>query len=238
MIRLLIACLAALFFSSCLDSHEEVWLNADASGKARVNISLPIQAAYIHGGEDGVKSMVTEYLETSPAFTTYSVVTSTTKDQLKIELSVTFENALDLTHTTHTAAFDELPEPAKDLLGHTQVGLQGADLTFHRKLDLTRTILGSVLIPKEQLKGQNLTTIIHLPKAASSQNAHTVADSGKTLTWITPIERAFREPINQTFTMPLPIPWLIIVAIALAVLFLFGAAFYYIYRRKKMKVAC
>ncbi|MFN9821119.1 MAG: hypothetical protein ACK56K_10530, partial [Akkermansiaceae bacterium] len=61
MIRLLIACLVTLLVSSCLDSHEEVWINADASGKARVQLSLPTSAVVANGGEKEIRSMIINY---------------------------------------------------------------------------------------------------------------------------------------------------------------------------------
>ncbi len=236
MIRLIAACLIALIFPSCLDSHEEVWLNADASGAAKVTISIPLAATLIHGGEKGVKSMVVDFMEASPAFTTYTVETSTKKDQLQIDVSFTFKDALELTNINSGPAFDKLPSAARDMVGYTQIDFHGTDLNFHRKIDLTRTIPGSAFITKEQLKGHGLTTIIHLPKAAISHDAQSSADSGEVLTWSTPIERAFREPLNQSFTMPLPIPWLKIGSIALLIIILILALFYYVYRRRKMKL--
>jgi hypothetical protein len=235
MIRLIAACLIALVFSSCLDSHEEVWLNADASGTAKVKISIPLAATLIHGGEKGVKSMVVDFMEASPAFTTYTVETSTKKDQIQIDVSITFKDALELTNINSGPAFDKLPSAARDLIGYTKINFHGTDLNFHRKIDLTRAIPGSGFITKEQLKGHGLTTIIHLPKAATSHDAQSSADSGEVLTWNTPIERAFREPLNQSFTMPLPIPWFKVVAILLLIMISIGALFYYIYRRWKMK---
>lgn len=235
MIRLIAACLIALAFSSCLDSHEEVWLNADASGAAKVKISIPLAATLIHGGEKGVKSMVVDFMEASPAFTTYTVETSSKKDQLQIDISITFKSALELTNINSGPAFDKLPSAARDLIGYTQFNFHGTDLNFHRKIDLTRAIPGSAFITKEQLKGHGLTTIIHLPKAATSHDAQSVDNSGEILTWNTPIERAFREPLNQSFTMPLPIPWLKIITIALLIIFLITALIYYAYRRRKRK---
>ncbi len=233
MIRLIAACLIAFVFSSCLDSHEEVWLNADASGKAKVEISIPLAATLIHGGEKGVKSMVVDFMDASPAFTTYTVETSSKKDQLQIDISITFKNALELTNINSGPAFDKLPSAARDLIGYTKINFHGTDLKYHRKIDLTRAIPGSGFITKEQLKDHSLTTVIHLPKAATSHDAQFAA-KGKVLTWSTPIERAFREPLNQSFTMPLPIPWLKIVSIALLIIFLITALIYYVYRRRKM----
>lgn len=207
MLRLLLICVSAFMFVSCLDCHEEVWLNADGSGKARIQVNIPSQAARIHGGENGVKKLVTEYLEETPAFSSFRVAVSTKKDRLHIDVDLTFENALDLSETTTSPSFDKLPAAARDLAGHTDVKFEGMNILFHRKIDLTRAIPGSVLIPQDQLKDYSIETILHLPKAATEHNADSASDGGKTLTWKTPMARALREPLHQTFQMPLPLPW-------------------------------
>ena len=233
MIRLLIACLAALLVSSCLDSHEEVWLNADASGKARVQVSLPLHIANANGGEKKVKALITDYLDTTPAFTSYSVATAVTEDHLKIDVHMTFDDVFDLKDSPSNPAYQNFPDTAVDMIGTSEVVIEGSNLNFHRMIDLTNAIPGSVLIPKDQLKGHKLTTIIHLPKAPLSHNAHATENSGKTLIWNTPLARALKEPINQIFTMKIPMPWLKISLIALAVILPMGAGGYFFYRRKK-----
>ena len=235
MFRLLFACLTTLLFSSCLDCHEEVWLNSDASGKAQVKISLPLQAAKIHGGENGIRALVTDYLESTSAFTSYTVETTALGDQLKINVNMTFDNALNLVNVTSGPTYENLPSAASDLIGNTKIEFQGTNLSFLRQINLTQTIPGAVFIPRDQLKGHNLTTIIHLPKAATSHNAHTIEEFGKTLIWITPLASALRAPINQTFIMQLPIPWLTICGVILLLILIIAGVFYCIYRRKKMK---
>ncbi|MES2980954.1 MAG: hypothetical protein V4727_01465 [Verrucomicrobiota bacterium] len=233
MIRLLIACLAALLVSSCLDSHEEVWMNADASGKARVKISLPLSVVIANGGEKEIRSMILDYFESTPAFTSYTVETAPVGDQLEINVAMSFDDAFKLKDSSSSSAYKNFPDAAGDLLGTSEVEIQGSNLNFHRTIDLTQAIPGSMFIPKDQLKGHKLTTIIHLPKAALSHNAHAAEDSGKTLIWTTPLATAFRHPVNQMFTMEIPTPWLTIGLIALAVALLVGTVSYFVYRRKK-----
>ena len=150
-------------------------------------------------------------------------------------LTMTFENAFDLKDSISSPEFQKLPDAADDLLGKFKAEIQERKLTFHRQIDLTKTIPGSVFIPNEQLKDHKLVTIIHLPKAASSHNAHSIENSGKTLIWSTPIATAFRDPLSQSFIMPLPIPWIKIGSTALAVIVLIGAIFYYIHSKNKSK---
>jgi hypothetical protein len=233
MIRLLIACLSAFLVSSCLDSHEEVWLNDDASGKARVQVSIPLHIANANGGEKEVKALIKEYFDTTPAFTSYSVATAVVDDQMQIDVHMTFDDVFELKDSASNPAYQKFPDTADDLIGTSEVKIEGSNLNFHRMIDLTKAIPGSMFIPKEQLKGHKLTTIIHLPKAPLSHNAHAAENSGKTLIWSTPLARALREPMNHIFTMEIPLPWLKISLITLAVILPVGVGGYLFYKRKK-----
>ena len=235
MLRLLISCLAALLFGSCLDCHEEVWLNPDASGKAKVRMIMPLQAAGIHGGENGIRSLITDYLNATPAITSHSVETAVSEGRLKIVITMTFDNALNLVNLTSGSGSEKLPAAATALIGHANMEFRGANISLKRRIDLTRSIPGSMFIPSEQLKGRNLTTVMHLPRAATSHNADTIEDSGKTLIWTTPLASALRAPLNQSFIMPLPIPWLAIGGGILLLAILIAGIFCSIYRRKKIK---
>jgi hypothetical protein len=222
MLRLLLICASALMMVSCLDCHEEIWLNADGSGKARIEVSIPTQAARIHGGQSGVEKQVAEYLKETPEFRSYDVSVSTKKDRLHIRIAVSFDNAMDLSQTTTGASFEKLPAAARDLAGHADVRFKGLKILYHRRIDLTRAIPGSAWIPHDQLKHHAIETVLHLPVAATEHNADSTANAGKTLIWKTPVSRALRHPQHQTFTMPLPLPWsqiILYAAVGLAVMF-------------------
>lgn len=236
MIRLFIACFAVLLVSSCLDSHEEVWLNADASGKARVQVSIPLHIANANGGEKEVKALIREYFDTTPAFTSHSISTAVVDDQLEIDVHMTFDDVFELKDSASNPAYQKFPDTADDLIGTSRVEIEGSNLDFHRTIDLTKAIPGSMFIPRDQLKRHKLTTIIHLPEAVVSHNAHATENSGKTLIWSTPLARALKEPINQIFTMEIPTPWFKIGLIALAVILPIGGIASYFLRRKKRTV--
>ena len=157
---------------SCLDCHEEIWLNADGSGKARIEVSIPTQAARIHGGQSGVEKQVAEYLKETPEFRSYDVSVSTKKDRLHIRIAVSFDNAMDLSQTTTGASFEKLPAAARDLAGHADVRFKGLKILYHRRIDLTRAIPGSAWIPHDQLKHHAIETVLHLPVAAAHGKSH------------------------------------------------------------------
>ena len=90
-----------------------------------------------------------------------------------------------------------------------------------------------MFIPQSELEGHSVTTILHLPKAATSHNATSTADGGSTLIWDTPLAEALRKPRVTEFIMPLPIPWLSICFVTMLLLILVAALIYYLRRGRK-----
>lgn len=233
-----VAALAALFcmgLSSCLDTREEIWVGADGSGAARINISVPASAAAIHGGEDGVKKLIGDFIAATPSVTTHLLETRVEDDMLFIDLTITFANALELIEETSGPALGKFPAAGAELVGRSEISFEGLDLSFTRTTDLTKAIPGAAFIPRSKLDGHSVTTIIHLPKAATAHNATSTQDSGRTLIWETPLAGALSGSRTTAFTMPLPIPWLFIGSLALLLLLLLAALIHHLRRRKKAK---
>jgi hypothetical protein len=231
----LAACISVLVLSSCLESHEEIWLNADGSGAAKFKISMPHTPTRLYGGEKGIRKTITEYIEGTDAFSSYDLKTAVEDDRLHIELALTFDNALKLQEATSPEAMKNLPANSTAFMGESRVGFEGLNLTFFRKIDYSKAIPGSRFIPKKSLKDFKLTTILHLPKAAISHNATTALNGNQTLVWIVPLEKALAAPSVTRFTMPIPIPWLTVSVAIVVILLLIATLIYYIYRRKKRK---
>lgn len=231
MIRLFVACLFVFCFSSCFDCHEEVWLNPDASGSARVQIAMPLSVAKLHGGREGLEQMIQEYFEVSPAYTSHAVETSIAGERLHIDLAVTFSNALELIEATSPAALEKLPSAAGDLLGQAKVDFQGLNMDFSRRFDLSKSLPGARYFSSDRLQGHSLTTIIHLPNPASKHNATATSNDGRTLIWNTPLQLAVLEPVNHTFTMKIPIPWATLIVSVIVLILLIAILGYFLMRR-------
>ncbi len=223
---------SAVSLSSCLDSHEEIWLKADGSGAARIQLAFPLAAAMLHGGEKGIEEMIRSFVSSTPALTSHVLTTSADGDRLNLDLTLTFDNALDLFNPAGGLNSSPLPAAATEFLGVTQINFSGLNLDFERRIELSKAIPGSLFIPHRQLQGHSITTIIHLPKAARTHNAGSSADEGRTLIWSTPLATALKGPAEMRFTMPLPIPWAIIGSLALMLGLLAASLTYYIRRRK------
>ncbi|MBC7980356.1 MAG: hypothetical protein H7Y36_07310 [Armatimonadetes bacterium] len=219
--------------TSCFDTREELWLNADSSGSIRIQASVPAAAAKLYGGEAGVKKIIKRNVTAISAFTSHSLKTKLESDQLHIDLTLTFSNALDLIEATSPPATLNLPPGAGEFLGTTEINFSGLTLGFQRKVNLPQAFPLARLIPSKQLTGRTLTTIIHLPGPATSHNATFTADGNRTLIWVTPLATALEKPMLTAFTMPLPIPWILVSSVTLLLVLLCAMLIYYIRRRKR-----
>ncbi|WP_411826846.1 hypothetical protein [Luteolibacter sp. AS25] len=231
----LLVLVAALLLSSCFDSREEVWINADASGAARITITLPAVATRLNGGEAGVKKMIGDYLSESPQFSSYIVKSEQTADGLEFDVIVTFDNVMELRKLSESPAAKKLPSGSASFMGKTHVEFEKLNVNFKRSVELSKAVPGAIFMPRSQLAGHTITTIIHLPLAATSHNAHTVSEGGRTLTWETPLATAFLGPVETTFIMPLPIPWSTIIMVTTLLVSLSVFLIYYFLRRKKAR---
>lgn len=231
-----LALLACFLVSSCLDVREEIWIHADASGAARITVSAPAVAASIHGGEDGVKKLIADFMAETPEFTSHVIKTRTEQGRLHIDVSATFSNAMDLAGVASGPTIEKLPATGVELMGKAEVNLRGLDIDFKRIAEFSKVLPGAGFIPKSQLDGRSVTTIIHLPNAATSHNATNTKNKGRTLVWKTALAIALSKPTVNAFTMPLPIPWLLIGFVTLLLAILIAVLCRYLIRRRRARI--
>lgn len=232
-----LAAIVCLALAGCLDTREEVWIAADASGAARFNLSVPAVVASLYGGEEGIRKIIEEKLAEIPAITTHVLEVEPGDGRLEVELTITFENVIDLIDSTSAKAMQDLPAAGAEMLGTAEIDFEGRDMDFTRTVELYKAVPGALFLPQSQLDGHSVTTIIHLPAAATTHNATFTANQGRTLIWETSLAEAFKKPTVTSFTMPLPIPWVLLSFVALLLLILFAGLIYYLRRRKRARRA-
>ena len=221
---------------SCIDGREEIWLNANGSGRADVRYSLPAAAARFQGGEAGVRRLIGEFLKKTPAIATSSFEVMTEQDRLKIHILATFDSALDLKEISKGAALEKLPSSATHLAGEMSVNLHGRTVDFARTIAPGKALPGAVFLPTSQFQGRNLTYIIHLPAAASESNATRTADAGRTLVWDYPLAAAIQNPVTLRFKARIPIPpWLVVAGAAVVFLLAYFTVRWKIRSRKRLR---
>lgn len=202
----LLACAAAVLLASCIDGHEEIWLNANGSGRAEVHYSLPAAAAKFQGGETGVQRMIVGFLQACPAMSGSTCEVSTVGDRLQIRVRIDFASALELQKVATGSALAKLPSSATGLMGDFDVKLRGLHVDFARTIRAGDALPGAIFMPVASFKDRRLTYIIHLPRAATQSNATRVEDSGRTLVWEVPLAVAIQGPVVTRFSAPIPLP--------------------------------
>ncbi|MES2438758.1 MAG: hypothetical protein V4584_06820 [Verrucomicrobiota bacterium] len=231
----LLAVLATALLVSCIDCHEEIWLNADGSGRADVRYSLPAAAARFQGGEAGVRRMIEEFLNHSAAVHSSSCEVSTEGDRLKIRVRASFDSALDLKEIAKGDPLTKLPSSANNLAGTVKVGMSGRTVDFSRTITAGGALPGAVFLPTSQFKDRNLTYIIHLPVPPEESNATRTEDGGRTLVWDFPLAQAIRTPVTTRFRAKIPIPGWVLASAAGGVP-LVGFLGYLLFRKRRRPV--
>jgi hypothetical protein len=209
---LLLLWLASLsvLLCSCIDSREEIWLEPDGSGRGEFTLSLPAVAARFHGGEDGIRRSIDQFLEATPQLKNPTVAVTTTDGEMEISVKASFDSALDLIDLPLEEALQHLPGPAEGLAGTVDFRLHGRRVELTRTIDAGRSIPGSRLMPQGRLSRHRLVYIIHLPVPALESNATRTTRGGRTLVWDFPLSTAVRGPATLFLKLDAPLPrWLI-----------------------------
>jgi hypothetical protein len=212
-LRLLIIAIAACL-SSCIDSREEYWLEADGSGRAEITYHLPAAAAAVHGGESGLREMIAGFLKETPEFTNSACEVVIEEMRVRIKINIAFDSALALRDIGNGASMKTLPAAATHLAGEVTAGLHGRTLEYIRKISASKALPGAAFLSAAQLEGYRMTYIMHLPSVPMESNATRVENAGRTLVWDIPLSQALKSPVVTRFKMQIPIPWHLVATIA------------------------
>ena len=202
----------ACLLVSCIDGREEVWLNADGSGRSDVTYSIPALAANFQGGESGVRKMLADFLVRTPALKNPVYDVTTTDTRMTIRVQASFDSALELKEISEGDSMQQLPAAAAGLTGSTSLNLNGRTVDFSRTIDAGSALPGSSFMPDNQFSGHRLSYIIHLPQAAVESNATRTDNGGRTLIWDIPLAQAIAGPVTTKFKAKVPIPWWVLVS--------------------------
>lgn len=205
----------AVLVTSCIDGREELWLEADGSGRAEITYTLPVAAARLHGGESGIREMITRFLKDTPEITSSICEVTSDEEQLQVRVRAVFDSALDLKSVSQGRAIHQLPNSASHLAGVVTADISGRTVDFSRSISAGKALPVASFLPAAQFEGHRLVYIMHLPVAATESNAIRVEDSGRTLVWDVPLGEALNSPIVTRFKMDIPIPWKLMSAVTL-----------------------
>lgn len=227
--RLLIV-FAACLLASCIDGREELWLNADGSGRADVSYTLPAVAAKFQGGEEGVKKLLGKFLADTAGISSSDYEVTTEGDRLKIRVRAAFRSVVDLKKISKSDPLKKLPSSANGLAGDVKIRREGRTLDFSRTISAGNALPGAIFLPASQFKDRRLTYILHLPEAPLESNATRTEDGGSTLVWDYPLGQAVRAPFTTHFKAKIPIPSWVFASAGVGALAI-GATGFYIFRK-------
>ena len=210
----LVLAILSFLLQSCIDGHEEVWIEPNGSGRAEITYSIPARAVQLKGGDQAVLEMIRGFLANTPEISQSTCEVRTEGETTRICVRTTFDSALDLKNAAQGPGSEHLPPAAKHLAGVVATTLEGRTLDFTRTIRPGKALPGSSMLPKSTFQGHRLSYIIHLPAAPSSHNATRTENGGRTLIWEKTMEEAVRSPIVTHFRMDIPIPWKWIALIA------------------------
>lgn len=202
----LLACLGSLLLVSCIDGHEEYWVNSDGSGRAEITYSLPAAAARFQGGAKGVEKLLGNFLSTTPAITTSTHEVIESDGRLTAHVTANFDSVLALRNVADGGSMSELPPSATGLAGDIKLDRVGRHVHASRVVAVGKAMPGASFLPASQFAGHRLCYRIHLPVAATVSNATRIEDEGRTLIWDHSLAEAVRSPFMLRFEAPVTIP--------------------------------
>jgi hypothetical protein len=206
-IQLVVAAILTSTLVSCIDVHEEIWLNPDGSGRMDLAYTIPASAAKLQGGEAGIHQMIDSFLDRTHQIHCSRCDITSDAERLTIRFQGSFESALDLLNPSIRKSFEKLPPTASSLIGRIDVQRSGWGLDFSRTIYPNKALPGAIFLPSSQVRGRNLTYIMHLPVGVSETNATHVSNAGRTLVWSYSLSQALQKPIIHHFKASIPIPW-------------------------------
>lgn len=218
MLGMVAAVLGALLACSCIDGREEYWLAADGSGRAEIHYQVPIAAAVLQGGQDGIREILGHLLEANEAIFSDATHEVHTEDGvLHIRMKVAFASAIDLADLKLPEG--KVPLPVRHFAGVFEFSQDGRLIGLRRTLEPGKGLPGHAFMPASQFKGKRLVYLIHLPAPALEHNATRAEDDGRTLVWDRALATQLRRPMVLELKMLAPLPrWVVPAAAGGAVL--------------------
>ena len=227
----ILAALSAAMVSSN-DLREEVWLNPDGSGRARIEAEMSSAVAGLQGGEAEIRRQIEEMLATQAGFRAPVIEITNGNRKVRVVTRFAFESASDLLVDSTAQGASAKPSRIEHMIGEIEAAQSGWTLRIRRKMNHGKAFPGASMLPTARLDGYNLTTILHLPSRPVSSNANRVENNGQTLIWEQPLSHALRNPAEQQVSIQNAFPWVPVSGIAAAIAITCG---FFIFRPTREK---
>jgi len=198
--------LIPLLLTSCIDGREEVWLNADGSGRADLTYDIPATAAKFQGGVAGVETLLDGVLKDFPGATKEVRLEG---GRLKVRVRLSFASADEISKISTSIAGGKTPKQFEYIAGQFEVSRRLRTVDFKRTVSPGKA-LPTAFIPPSEFKNRKLMYILHLPVVPTESTADRSENGGLTQIWEQPLAAAIRKPMVIHFKAKIPVPgWLV-----------------------------
>lgn len=224
-LALIVAACGCLLLSSCLDIHEEIWIQADGSGHATLTYTVPETTLLIAGGKQELEISIRQFFDSYPEFQLDDFQVEVIGTEARITLRASTDSVISLANLSASDNFLALSNSTKSLFGSFDIKAQALDVDFQRSVDLQRAIgLASLTINGRERSQRRIIQVIHLPALPKSHNASRSENGGRTLIWEHSLGEALRAPVDSSFHLRIPLPaWSIAAILLLITVILYGS---------------
>ena len=233
----------ALVLVSCIEGDEEIFVNADGSGKVKLVYKVPAllldeqasvaltESVNQNVGGDKNLRLITNRVDQSDG-QKLIVIEIEADDVMKLNLPEADTCNGDYTESQSINILDKI-NILDAIIGKVGVKLQG--LQTHIQRDVNLMPLLKERFGEGALSGLGAAEFkyaLHLPVPAQSTNAHEVENNGKTLKWTYRLSEMKEKPIQLLVTSRVPIPWWIYAAGGAVILLIILMIFIVLRRRR------
>lgn len=199
----------SLLLSSCIEGEEEIWVNPDASGRVRLEVTAPTLIFSRFGGVEQVIAEAKEGFSTSDNVTLTTIEAVPDGGRTTLKAALAFRDARevgDLLKRFRDPAFPDEKSQEELVVGETELDIGIPDLSFTRSIDVRG------LLPPEAQNPMTLRLLgdsqinyrMNLPTAVRTHNADQISPDRRSLEWNVPLQRLLAGPVEMEFTAPLP----------------------------------
>jgi len=237
--------MSLMLLNSCIDGEEEVFINADGSGRIKVQYRVP---GMIFSDAEA-KELIAIIEKEAGEKENLEIVTNrvdSQKGQKVIQIEIKAASVLELEGMLddHGGEGEDGEKRSKTdkllhaLLGDMKVSISGLTATVKRDVDLESLLneylgqRGALLLGESEFRYS-----VHLPKAATESNAHELRNEGKTLQWTYKLRECQKTPILMSVKAPIPVPWWVYTLVAGTVLLLGWGIFAFLRKSGEKSIA-
>ena len=237
---------AGLLLSSCkIDGEEQIEIHADGALTMRVNYQFPELGFSLADGKDLVSYI--QGLEERHEIISIQELSceragnATVRFIAEIHISDALKLREIMPQELELLEKEELLDPRflaklKAQFGSISIEVEGLNIKFNRKIEFEGLIREEMPHLNPDLLGDyQFRYSITSPSASTKNNAATISNNGKTLTWVMPLKQYLDKPFIMQANVPIPIPWWVWLVAGLAILliiFVLWKIFSMVFKRK------